>query len=295
MFATARNIQRKKNRAALLTSANDMCHTAEQTADVSLIAEALRTAAALDEYADSVTPLTCGGMSRIFSSRSSTSGKKVIIKASCKESMGQYEVHGYTLLAKHSLPIPTIVWQGVFGNALIIVMEDLHCTLSSLLLTLGSGVGGGNNDDLGSWALRLLEPVIDHVLHLIRSLRRAGIVFVDLSPDNIMLSSDTKSLVLIDPQFTLTSRDARSIMAAHWVKGEFDTHHLAVKIKSLCFTTPITSQMTSISKAMCAALVRHDPTGPLVSRWMREEVPYALHRAHKILRARHGDNLLGTG
>ena len=212
-------------------------------------------------------PLTCGGMSRIFS----TTSPKVLVKISdMSRGWSRYEMHGYTLLQKHNLPTARVLTAVCRQGYMIIAVERLDCTVSSLINSVA--IQGG----------LYIDELTRGLQHLLGNLRLANITFGDLSPDNIMLRGT--DMVLIDPQFAVpTSALILAGMGASWAAA-FDTVHLSLKILAI----GVMSKNTAVKQAaqiMCCALLQTDtpPSPEHMHRWLLNDVPRGLRMAYTAL------------
>lgn len=222
-------------------------------------------------------PITCGGMSRIYSATDSVRDEEVIIKITDRSrSLGGFESHGYGLLRTAGLPMPRILWSGQRGMYDILILEKLVCTLTAALTGIAHKhhVFGG-----------MLKPIIHHVDALLRGLKDNGIVFCDLSADNIMcrFSPDSTSmeLILIDPQFALPFATLSSKVGHEWAE-HFDRVHFGLKLRALSLV-PQRNSLHSIADKMCKELLGFVPSDSDVKVWLTKKLPSTLRIAYGLL------------
>lgn len=222
--------------------------------------------------------LTCGGMSRIFS----TTKPDILVKISdVSRGWSRYEPHGYDLLQQHDLPTATVVFAQYRKGYMIIAVERLHCTVSSILKTAALDNG------------LYIDEITRGIQRLLYALRCSKITFGDLSPDNIMcrLLDDGQGgveLVLIDPQFVTYTKNLEGAMGSSGATA-FDTIHLALKIQALG-TVSRDHAVQRAANAVCCALLGRDtpPSNEHMVQWLLHDVPIGLRLAFTALERTHG-------
>ena len=232
--------------------------------------------------------VTCGGMSRIFD----TSSPGVLVKISnLSRGWSKFEPHGYELLRGAGVPTARILHAGFRKGFLIVAVERLDCTVSSLLRSI--------IDTDAMW----LDELTAALHRLLRALRDANVTFCDLSPDNIMCRSEQQQqqqqttgeqlalvgleLVLIDPQFALPTPALAKALGPVWAEA-FDTVHLALKIQAIGIVNARrASALRTATDAVCAALLGRDdpPEERHTTRWLLHDVPLGLRVAFARLEA----------
>jgi hypothetical protein len=265
-------IQDVHDHTTLRSIANSMCRTkAVKVDDVRGFLPS--------EYA-CLEPITCGGMSRIYSAKRvvEESQEDVIIKITDRTtSLGRHEIHGYKLLTSAGIATPNIVWHDAArGRYEVTIMQRLDCTVTSLLTAIAHN-------------LQEFEPVLDvlmrHVGALLHALSDANIAFCDLSSDNIMCRYDAATesleLVLIDPQFALPITELAKHLGAKWAK-HVDRIHLAMKIRALSLLSH-GKAMRITTKRACEDLMGFTPTDADVRTWLTRKLPACLRIAYQQL------------
>jgi hypothetical protein len=221
--------------------------------------------------------LTCGGMSRIFS----TTNPNVLVKISdMSRGWSRYEPHGYDLLQRHKLPTATVVFAICRQGYMIIAVERLHCTVASLLKTVAMG------------NVLYMDKITCGLQRLLDVLRAANITFGDLSPDNIMCrvldDGQGVELVLIDPQFATTTSHLEGAMG-HRGARTFDTIHLALKIQALGTVSRDPTIQRAATAVCCAILGRKTPPSrDHMVQWLLHDVPIGLRIAYTALEKTYG-------
>jgi hypothetical protein len=226
-------------------------------------------------------PITCGGMSRIYLVTLDDLHTHAIMKVSnLKTSLGKFEIFGYDLLRKHGLPIPHVYTWSVKNGHLVIVIEKLECTVSTLVTAIAYHPEHNH----------LVWSVITALQDLLARLHTASITFCDLSPDNIMCRAtpDGLQLVLIDPQFTIPCECLSKTLGEQWAK-QFDIVHFALKIQALSVLSN-NVKMKCITNAIVTALVGKEPDPLDVRKWLLREIPIGLRGAYSALKRIHRAN-----
>lgn len=223
-----------------------------------------------------VSQITCGGMSRIFS----TADPNVLVKISdVSRGWSRYEPHGYDLLQQHDLPTATVIFAHCRQGYMVIAVERLQCTVASILKTAAMDNG------------LYLDEVTQGLQRLLHALRCSNITFGDLSPDNIMcrlLDPHGVELVLIDPQFVTYTKHLEGVMGCSGARA-FDTIHLALKIQALG-TVSRDPAVQRAANAVCCALLGRDTPPPkeYMVQWLLHDVPIGLRLAYTSLEKTHG-------
>jgi hypothetical protein len=221
------------------------------------------------------TQLTCGGMSRIFS----TTNPDVLVKISdVSRGWSRYEPHGYDLLQQHNLPTATVVFAQYRKGYMIIAVERLHCTVASMLKTAAL--------DSGFY----IDEITRGIQKLLYALQRSKITFGDLSPDNIMcrLLETGVEFVLIDPQFVTYTKNLESAMGSTGART-FDTIHLALKIQALGTVSRDPAVQRAATAVCCTLLGRETPPSKEhMVHWLLHDVPIGLRIAYTALERAHG-------
>jgi hypothetical protein len=216
---------------------------------------------------------THGGMGRIYSLRD----PRIVLKvADVRTSWCKYERSNYDVLRKHRVSCARIVSDIVVPyrhTAYVgIVMERLEFTMTMFLRACARSTRVSP-----TWIVGMLRGVLE-------TLRVAGLVYCDLSPDNIMFrekaGDETYELVLVDPQFVVYLDDFR--IAVGEKKAEnFDVSYLALKVQAIGLVDPGSAKFTD---AVCAGLLGHVPLEKHTRRWLLHDAPIGLFMAYDILR-----------
>jgi hypothetical protein len=213
-------------------------------------------------------PLTLGGISRVFETTNEGIVVKITSIASPDRQWGKFEGGGYDMLKEAGIPCAKVLDLTIYGKYLILVVENLSCSMSSLIKTSSLSDLHGLNE---------LISALKSVLH---TLFVAGLAYVDLSPDNIMFDIQTRSLKLIDPQFVV-SRDLLEERVGKVWATNLDTTCLALKIFALgLIKGDIRSQSRIISGSL---LNKRPPAQRVVVKWLRHDMPMFLHEAYSLL------------
>lgn len=240
-------------------------------------------AALLPPAIEKYTPtheLTAGGMSRIYA----TKDPNVLLKISdISRGWSKHETTGYDLLASRRLPSATVLYAGFHKGYLIIAVEKMGCTVSSVIRSLA------RTDSL------YLDEVVCGMRSLLTNLRRAHITFCDLSPDNIVcrhIDTDEEDqeeetvlveLVLIDPQFAVPTTELAIYMGERRAE-EFDTVHLSLKIMAMGAVSQDGTLRLLTDAACCALLgLENLPSEKSMTQWLLQELPMGLRLAYRAL------------
>jgi hypothetical protein len=84
---------------------------------------------------------------------------------------GRYEKKGYELLNDASIPAAKVLHVGIEGKFLVLVIENLCCSLGSIL----------RSSSLAD--IHTIQEVIKCIKDVLGMLLYSGLVFIDLSPD----------------------------------------------------------------------------------------------------------------
>lgn len=211
---------------------------------------------------------THGGMGRIYTL---TDPGRVLKIADVRTSWCAYERDNYRALERAGIPCARVSHALLDQQYVVMVLERLECTLTAFIRA--SARAGG---DPG--------VVVALVSALLARLRGAGLVFGDLSPDNIMFRRVSPwafyEPVLIDPQFLVPMPDFRRVMGA--VRGgAFDTTYVALKIQNIGMADAAVQAYTD---AVCAGLIGHVPLVKHTRKWLLYEAPVGLFMAYDILK-----------
>jgi tRNA A-37 threonylcarbamoyl transferase component Bud32 len=228
-------------------------------------------------------PMTCGGMSRIYVVRDETHDTLAVMKiTNLCTSLGKFEVFGYELLEQSGIPIPHIYSWDIRAGHLVIAIEKLECTISSLITAIAYHQSHRH----------LIDNIIEALKHLLSRLHASGISFCDLSPDNIMcrLRGDTLELVLIDPQFAVPQSALGKNIGEQWAKN-FDVVHFSLKTQALSVLSN-NQMMRFVTRAIVTALVGSEPNIADVRTWLVREIPLGLQGAYAALKKLHRTHFL---
>lgn len=181
-----------------------------------------------------------------------------VCKVSSVDMSGTYEMHNYSILRSRDIPCPEVILSSIqdSGNSLytISVLERMDFTLTALLRSC---------KDIHH--IQGLDTALDTLL---QALIDANLVYIDLSPDNIMfqkMSETTYSIRVIDPQFvtTLSDFERKVHRAVH-----FDRMYLALKIYIIGMMYPGCQKCTNW---ICHQILGYVPLKKDALRWLLHE------------------------
>jgi hypothetical protein len=229
-----------------------------------------------NEY-ERITPLTCGGISRIYSAVRKYDETPVIIKVTCiNTTFALKELECYDNLASKGFRVPEIYFAASYiGKYQILVMPRLAMTLSTAFLCIARM----HDEDHSA----LLDALLKNTYQLILSLYLHKISFCDLSPDNIMLqprlgkTSDRLDFYLIDPQFAVDTELLACKVPHRWARS-LDRIHFAYKVRLLSIVCSPEEQqrMSFIANRVCTILLDTFPTSQETREWLMQILPKAL-------------------
>ena len=218
---------------------------------------------------------THGGMGRIYALRDP---EKILKIADVKTSWSKYEARNYQLLEARGVPVATVhaaVLRALAETTyLVMVMERLEFTMTAFIRAVGRRPGPGD-----------VQAVTGVLRGLLDALDAAGLVYGDLSPDNIMLrpiaGGATYDVALIDPQFVVPEPEFAAKLGAARSRA-FDTTYLALKVQAIGMLDPAVAKFTD---AVCAGILGHVPAQKQTRHWLLHEAPVGLFMAYDALRA----------
>ena len=164
-----------------------------------------------------VRPRALGGLSRVYDAVDSVTGTLVVVKITENSGhIGSAEIRWYGVLAGLGLDVPEVYYSNVTDGYAVIVMERMQCTLTAAIAALSASPNSS-----------IVKYISTYLKHATRVLRDNGVVFVDLTPDNVMcrVSGGHLECVLIDPQFARYSSDP-----------DFDAVHICCRLAFLAST-----------------------------------------------------------
>ena len=267
-----RYVQDVHNISSMRSATNSLCRTKKVRND--------KLAALVPKGMTLVKPMTCGGMSRIYTVRTNDGTHAVMKVSNLKTSLGSFEIFGYELLCKSGLQTPTIHAWDVKDGHLVIVTEQLECTVSTLVTAIA----------YHPMHRHLVGNIIAALKDLLARLHDASITFCDLSPDNIMCRrvDGGLQLVLIDPQFTLPRSCLSASLGEQWARV-FDIVHFALKIQALSVLSHHPG-MRSITREIVTALIGKELDMADIRKWLFHEIPVGLRAAYSSLKRMHRSN-----
>lgn len=265
-YVIASKMRTERNKRMLRT-ATGLCRTPRL--DVSVVKRCIPT-----KYT-SVTELTCGGMSRIYTAQSS-SGENVVVKTTdCSRGLGLHEYKCYELLESKGLPTPQITYMAMYGKILIMILPNYAFSLASLLFALASRKSREDR--------QLLHATLHNVRYLLKQFKDQGISYCDFSPDNVMVDVDPRTmhgrLVLIDPQFALSTQHLTKKIGRPWAEN-IDRVHFAFKMRVLGMTD---SLVDPIARKVCTEFLGNIPTEKETKRWILNVLPNGLRVAYDCI------------
>jgi hypothetical protein len=207
--------------------------------------------------------MTMGGISRIYKTDQSDKIVKVTLAVDTV-GYGRYEKKGYELLNDASIPAAKVLYVGIEGKFLILVIENLCCSLGSIL----------RSSSLAD--IHTIQEVIKCIKDVLGMLLYSGLVFIDLSPDNIMYDEKTNSLKLIDAQFVIHKHLLTDELGLLWTNN-IDTISIALRILALGMLHDSREDTKTISRIMCASILEKKcPKHLSVIRWLKHDMPMML-------------------
>ena len=218
---------------------------------------------------------THGGMGRIYALRHAN---KILKIADVKTSWCKYEAKNYKLLQDRGLPAAGVHAATLRALAettyLVMVLERLEFTMTAFIRAIGRSHGPGD-----------VKAVTGMLRVLVNAIADAGLVYGDLSPDNIMFrpvgGGSTYELALIDPQFLVPEPEFAAKLGAARSRA-FDTTYLALKIQAIGMLDP---PVAKFADAVCAGILGHLPAEKQTRHWLVHEAPVGLFMAYDALRA----------
>ena len=239
---------------------------------------------------------THGGMGRIYALRDPD---KILKVADVKTSWSKYEAKNYQLLEARGVPVATVhaaVLRALAETTyLVMVLERLEFTMTAFIRAVGRRPGPGD-----------VQAVTGVLRKLLDALDAAGLVYGDLSPDNIMLrpiaggaaydaggaaydagaaAYDARGaaydVALIDPQFVVPEPEFAAKLGAARSRA-FDTTYLALKVQAIGMLDPAVAKFAD---AVCAGILGHVPAQKQTRHWLLHEAPVGLFMAYDALRA----------
>ena len=224
---------------------------------------------------------THGGMGRIYALRDPS---KVLKVADLKTSWCKFEAKNYRILEEAGIPCATVfrsITRALEDTVyLVMVLERLEFTMTAFIRAIGRTHASPKK------VSGLLRGIID-------SLERHGLIFGDLSPDNIMfrvVGDTTYELALIDPQFLVPCADFRKTVGDAKAQA-FDTTYLALKVHAIGLMDPAVAKFTD---AVCAGLLGRVPLEKHTRHWLAHEAPAGLFLAYDVLWKIHKNKRLKT-
>lgn len=179
------------------------------------------------------------------------------------------EASNYSLLASHDIPCAHVVEsrdvrvdEEVYS---VTVMARLDFTLTALIRAAG----------MTGCKPRGLSSALEDLLSL---LKKANIVYIDLSPDNIMFSRVRNNVFrvhVIDPQFVTSL----SVFDRLYKSREYDCMYLACKLYVLGKLHP---SCWRLAQSLCRRLLGYLPTQGSVLGFLQEKVPEAMSIVHGL-------------
>lgn len=211
---------------------------------------------------------THGGMGRIYRLQDVSHVLKV---ADIRTSWSKYESRNYEVLRSKGIACAHVVSSAVKEQYLVMVLERLEFTMTAFIRA------AARTGASPKWVAGMLCGILD-------SLRDSGLVFGDLSPDNIMFRSvgSGYEIALIDPQFLVPSRDFLKSMGS--ARGNaFDTVYLSLKVHAIGI---LDKTVLKFCESVCVGILGHVPREKQTRRWLTHEAPVGLFVAYDILSTR---------
>ena len=214
-------------------------------------------------------PMTMGGISRLYRTSSADTVVKVSLSVD-DNGYGRYEKRGYEMLNQASIPAAKVLHVGISGKFLVLVIEKLCCSIGNIIRS-------SRLSDMDT-----IQDVIVGMKSVLGMLMYAGLVFIDLSPDNIMYDEHSNSLKLIDAQFVVSKRLLQAELGDMW-STNVDTISLALRILALGMLKSSHDSVTTLSRIACASILEKKcPKTPCVLKWFREDMPMLLTTSFNI-------------
>jgi len=227
-----------------------------------------------------LAPMTCGGMSRVFSAHDTATGDPVVVKVTeCSRGCGLYEMSSYKLLASRSLPIAKVYYTAMYENIHIMVMKRYPFTLSSVLLAISQRYVEYQ---------AYLGPLLHNIRYILGRLREERITFSDFSPDNIMVDvreDGSARCILIDPQFATEKAHITRTLGRQWT-DHIDRVHFAYKVRTL-YMAHRTLEVQCVTGKVCQDLLAHVPSEATIRAWILKVLPQGLRVAYDAIVAEH--------
>jgi hypothetical protein len=227
------------------------------------LAEVQRMVQSLGFPYDVTEPMTMGGISRLYRTSRPDSVVKVSLAVD-KNGFGRYEKRGYEMLHDASIPAAKVLHVGISGRFLVLVIEKLYCSIGTIIRS-------SKLSDMDT-----IQQVIVGMKSVLGMLLYAGLVFIDLSPDNIMYDHTKKCLKLIDAQFVVSRSVLQQELGAFW-SDNVDTISLAVRVLALGMLRSSDDNVTALSRIIAASLLEKKcPSQHSVLKWLKEDMPMLL-------------------
>lgn len=203
-----------------------------------------------------------GGMGRVFAL---SDPDRVLKISDATTSWSAFEPRAYAVLRERDVPCVRLVGSVSHPPYVAMVLDRAEVTLTAIV----RAAARVRPDSARSLA-RAVRP-------LLAGLRAAGLVFGDLSPDNVMLAG--ADLVLIDPQFLVDAAAFRRRMGEARAHA-FDTVYLALKIQAIGF---VDVRAAAFARELAGAVLgREAPADDTAARWLLREAPVGLFLAYDI-------------
>lgn len=256
----------------MLKNVTDLCRTPH--IDPEFVQKCIPSA-----YYD-VTTMTCGGMSRIYTAHLIGSFDTVVIKVTdCSKGLGMYEYASYKLLQRHGFSVPRIDYVASYNAILLMIMKKYTFSLATLLIALGAYKMPGRET--------IVSDIITHIRYILQQFRAKGLTYCDFSPDNVMVDIDTRTmqgrLVLIDPQFLVSSKTLSTKLGKRWALN-VDRVHFVHKLRLLAIQEP---GLIDISDRVSKDLLGYVPSEKEAKDWILYTLPDGLRIAYDCIANEH--------
>lgn len=213
-------------------------------------------------------PMTMGGISRLYRTSSSSTVVKVSLAVDTN-GYGRYE-RGYEMLNDACIPAAKVLHVGISGKYLVLVIEKLCCSIGNIIRS-------SKLSDMDT-----IQELIVGMKSVLSMLMYAGLVFIDLSPDNIMYDEKTNCLKLIDAQFVVSKSLLQQELGEIW-SNNVDTITLALRVMALGMLKSSNDNVTTLSRIVCASILeRKCPKKSSAFKWLREDMPMLLTTSFRI-------------